>query len=340
MKTSKLLFFLLCLGNICFAQNPAKIRIVENPIAKEVRVYIDDSLFTSLLYADSLKKHILYPINAAGGTSVTRGYPISPSIGDQVDHPHQIGLWLNYGDVNGADYWNNSTKVDSTKKAYGTIKVKRIENIHSGIGKAELTVLATWYNPGAKAMLEERSKFTFRIQNNARTIERETQLKALTDILFKDNKEGMFGLRVARHLEHPSENPVKVYSDNKGTIKKVASADAVNGSYESSTGIIGEKVFGTRSEWLKLSGNINEKPLSIIIMDHPGNVNYPGFWMARGYGLFAINPLGAEVYTNGKEKLNFSLKTGESTVFRHKLVVGGQLSKSEIAQIYDSFSRN
>lgn len=340
MKTSKLLFFLLSLGNICFAQKLPYIRIVENPVAKEARVYIGDSLFTALLYADSLKKHVLYPINAAGGTSITRGYPIKPAIGDQVDHPHQIGLWLNYGDINGADYWNNSTKIDSTKKAYGTIKVSRIENIRNGDGEAELTVLATWYNPGAKAMLQERSKFTFRIENNTRTIERETHLEALSDILFKDNKEGMFALRVARQLEHPSGKRVKVYADNKGTIKEVAAPNAVNGSYESSTGITGEKVFGTRSKWLKLSGNINQKPLALVIMDHPGNVNYPGFWMARGYGLFALNPLGAEVYTNGKEKLNFSLKKGESTVFKHKLVIGGQLSKSEIEQIYDSFSRN
>ena len=32
--------------------------------------------------------------------------------------------------------------------------------------------------------------------------------------------------------------------------------------------------------------------MTIAIFDHPGNVNYPTYWHARGYGLFAANPLG------------------------------------------------
>ena len=48
--------------------------------------------------------------------------------------------------------------------------------------------------------------------------------------------------------------------------------------------------------------------VSIAIIDHPQNPNYPTFWHARGYGLFAANPLGEKIFTNGKSEKNLSLK--------------------------------
>jgi hypothetical protein len=61
--------------------------------------------------------------------------------------------------------------------------------------------------------------------------------------------------------------------------------------------------------------------ISVAIIDHPKNVNYPTFWHARGYGLFAANPLGEKVFTNGKSEKNLQLKKGESVTFRHRVVV-------------------
>ena len=252
-----------------------------------------------------------------------------------MDHPHQIGVWFNYGDVNGGDYWNHSTKVDTNAKAYGTIKFEKILSTKNGIGKADLITLSTWYNPKGKAMLEETSTYRFSVHNNNRIIDRTTKLKALQDVLFKDSKEGLFAIRVARELEHPSVKPQKIYT--KDGTKSVLSNEKIIGNYESSSGIIGEQVFGTRSNWLKLSGKINDKPVSVAIIDHPSNVGYPGFWMARGYGLFAINPLGAEIYTNGKEKLNYSLAKDQTVTFKHRLVIGTFLENVELDQLFNSF---
>lgn len=160
-------------------------------------------------------------------------------------------------------------------------------------------------------------------------------MKALQDVLFKDSKEGLFAIRVARELEHPLVKPQKIYT--KEGIRSVLDNEKVTGKYESSSGIIGEDVFGTRSNWLKLSGQINNKSVSVAIIDNPSNIGYPGFWMARGYGLFAINPLGAEVYTNGKEKLNFSLKQDDTVVFKHRLVIGTSLDHNALEQLFNSF---
>jgi hypothetical protein len=337
MKNFLFTLLIVFITHLCFSQTLPYIKIIQNTTLKKADVFIGNELFTSLLYADSLKKAVLYPVNAPGNIAVTRGWPIAPKSGDQIDHPHQIGVWFNYGDVNGADYWNNSTKIDTNAKAYGTIKLDKIVSVKNGRGKAELVTLSTWYNPGGKAMLKEMSTYVFTVDGINRIIDRKTDLIALQNISFKDNKEGLFAIRVAREMEYPSSKAVKVYTP--AGIKSVIANEKLSGKYESSTGITGEEVFGTRSKWLKLSGNIDNKPVSVAIIDHPSNIGYPGFWMARGYGLFAINPLGAEVYTNGKERLNFSLAKGKSVVFKHRLVIANALDTLQLERLFNSFKR-
>jgi hypothetical protein len=61
--------------------------------------------------------------------------------------------------------------------------------------------------------------------------------------------------------------------------------------------------------------------VSIAIIDHPKNPNYPTFWHARGYGLFAANPLGEKIFTNGKSEKNLTLKKGESVTFKYRIVI-------------------
>ncbi|WP_207429219.1 PmoA family protein [Pedobacter sp. SYSU D00535] len=336
-KTSLLILFALLVSfNRATAQG--LFRISQDQASKKVDVLIDGKLFTSLLYADSLKKHVLYPVKTTEGATVTRGWPIEPQKGDQIDHPHQIGVWFNYGDVNGADYWNNSTKIDTNKKPYGTIKVRLVKNIKAGKGRAEFTVAASWLNPGGLPVLEETTRYIFREEQGLRLISRETLLKALQGVSLKDNKEGLFAIRVSRQLEAKSDKPVAVYLD-KNNIKKIIDPDITTGVYESSRGVKGEEVFGTRSEWLKLTGTVDAKPVAVVLMDHPSNINYPGFWMARGYGLFAINPLGAEFYTGGKERLNFSLEKGKRLSFKHQLVIGSKLDSSRINKLHQAFAK-
>ena len=57
------------------------------------------------------------------------------------------------------------------------------------------------------------------------------------------------------------------------------------------------------------------------MFDHPANVGFPAYWHARGYGLFAVNPLGRKIFSNGKDELNFSLQPGQSVTFRYRIVV-------------------
>jgi hypothetical protein len=151
----------------------------------------------------------------------------------------------------------------------------------------------------------------------------------------------MFGIRVARELELPSDKPTKLM-DAHGVVTKIEKMDnsAVKGNYRSADGVEGKKVWGTRCRWMKLASEINGEQVSITIIDNPNNVGYPTYWHARGYGLFAANPLGQAIFTKGKKTLNFSLKKGETVTFKYRMVVAGEnLSDEQINQLADEYAK-
>ena len=71
--------------------------------------------------------------------------------------------------------------------------------------------------------------------------------------------------------------------------------------------------------------------MTLAILDHPRNPGYPTYWHARGYGLFAANPLGQEALSGGKDKLNLTLEPKQSVTFRHRLLIlSGPTTPAEI----------
>ena len=87
-----------------------------------------------------------------------------------------------------------------------------------------------------------------------------------------------------------------------------------------------------------LTGKIGQEDITIAILDHPGNPGYPTYWHARGYGLFAANPLGQKVFSNGKQKLNFTLQPNNSVIFRYRiLILSGNTSRDDVESQYQRF---
>jgi len=321
-----------------------KIQLVDDKSGQKVDVLVDGKLFTSYLYTDKLpvlKKPVLYPIVSANGVTITRGFPLDPRPGERTDHPHHIGLWLNYGDVNGLDFWNNSDAIpEERKNEMGIIRNEKILGMKNDGDKAELTVAANWLNPDGSVLLKEKTVYTFTARKDARIIDRKTTLTALDKtVMFKDNKEGMLGMRMARQLELPSSKPV-VLSDSHGKKTRVAKMDnaGVTGNYLNSEGVTGGDVWGKRARWCALSGTIDSKDVTVVIMDRPGNVGYPTYWHARGYGLFAANPLGQKIFSNGEQELNFALKPHESVTFNYRIeILNGKQDKEQIEKEYQQF---
>jgi hypothetical protein len=91
---------------------------------------------------------------------------------------------------------------------------------------------------------------------------------------------------------------------------------------------------------MNLRGKIGAEDVAVAIIDHPQNISYPTYWHARGYGLFAANPLGAKIFSNGKDTRNLSLKPGESVTFRYRVVVqSGKLTDADLNQLADDFGK-
>jgi len=330
-----------------FAQKTLPVQINRNDKQKRVDVLIDGKPFTSYIYPGEsvLKKAVLYPIRTAQGTLITRGWPMDPRPGERVDHPHHVGMWLNYEDVNGYDYWNNSTAIVASLRShkFGTIRHTGIKRIGSKNNRAELVVTADWVADDGKGplTLKEETMYVFSGVGNQRIIDRITTLTAVIDTKFKDVKDGMFALRLARELEHPSNKP-DVYTDASGLETKVPKLDnsGVTGTYHSSQGVDGEAVWGKRAPWMNLSGKFGSEDVSVAILDHPANVGYPTYWHARGYGLYALNPLGQDAMSGGKEKLNYELPAGKSVTFRYRVIItSGTASDESLNSAAEAFSK-
>ena len=88
-----------------------------------------------------------------------------------------------------------------------------------------------------------------------------------------------------------------------------------------------------------LRGAVEAEPVTIAIIDNPSNPGFPTYWHARGYGLFAANPLGVKDFTNGKEQLNLTIEPGKSVSFKYRiLILSGAATPDTIEQQYKAFA--
>ncbi len=323
------------------ANEDAPVRVVPRAAEQRVDVLVGDRPFTSYVWSAPLTKPVLFPVRTSRGALVTRGFPLAPRPGERVDHPHQVGIWFTHGDVNGVDFWNNSDARSAEERAQmGTIRQLAIEEATSG-RRGTLRVGLDWLMPDGTAALHEQARYLFAGGRDRRSIDHTSVLRAADrKVLFRDNKEGLFGIRVARALEMPSQEKA-VFTDASGrpTALPALSNEGVTGIYTSSEGRSGDAVWGTRARWVALSGRLDGEDVSLLMLDHPSNPGHPSYWHARGYGLFAANPLGARVFSNGKEALDLTLEPGASVRFRHRLLVlSGRIASEQAERAWREFA--
>lgn len=341
MRRSLIVLLYLCVAETLHAQG---FSFRENPGDHRIEVLYNKKLITTYWYSDSIEKPVLYPIYTLDGIVVTRGFPVHPRPGERADHPHHVGLWLTYESVNGFDFWNNSSAIAASQKDhYGSIRHQKIVSMHSSGEQAELITTSHWVDPAGKILLRETTTFIFRHDANGLIIDRVSSLTAeVPEVIFKDKKDGFLGLRVARELEMPSQQKDR-FVEQDGTISSDTRIDntGVTGMYVDRQGIRGDDVWGKRSEWAYLQGRKDGNDITIAIIDHPDNIGYPTYWHARGYGLFAANPLGQEVFSGGKETLNFKLLHQKSVKFAYRIVIhsGQPLQKEALDKLKEEFAR-
>src|SRR6202035_3147283 len=171
----------LGLGSTGFANAAEKgVQVIANEAHQRVDITIDGKAFTSYIWPTSLKKPVLYPLITDEGITVTRGYPLEPRPGERVDHPHHAGMWFNYGNVNGFDFWNNSDAIKpADKPKMGSVHHEKIVSTKSGANSGELVVTSVWTTGTGKDILKQTTKYVFSQHNGQRTIDQTITLTAL-----------------------------------------------------------------------------------------------------------------------------------------------------------------
>jgi hypothetical protein len=333
----------LLLMTFCVTVYSQNVKLVVDNSKQKVDILIGGKLFTSYCYPSNLEKPFLYPLIAPNGSVVTRGYPLEPRKGERVDHPHQVGLWFNHGNVNNLDFWNNSSAIPADQKSsYGHIAVQKILKAESG-ETGILEVASDWDDNKGNTILTEKTRYLFSGDKTTRTIDHISVLTAATDeVTISDNKEGLFAIRVDRAFEMPSTESL-IFTDDRGNPTTVKATDntGVTGMYVSSNGKNGDAVWGTRNDWVMLTGTKDGTVISMAIFDNPGNPGYPAYAHARGYGLFSLNNLGQNSYDPKQEKKNYKLKKGESITLSHRFYIqsGSALSPAGAGKIFKEFSK-
>ena len=208
-------------------QTPVKIEFVDLSAEKKIDILADGKLFTSFCWYDNVYKPILYPVKTSAGTEITRGFPLNPKSGESTDHRHQVGIWLTYGNVNGLDFWGNGSEGKWGIRS-GEIKHLNIEKMVVGSGEGSFITNESWIDSVGNELLAEKSEYHFIASGHVRIIDRITTLTATKDtVKFKDTKEGMFGIRVARQLQLSSQEDLVLKETNGGitTVKALANDD-------------------------------------------------------------------------------------------------------------------
>jgi hypothetical protein len=312
------------LQGMALAANGTKgVQVVADEAHQRVDITIDGTPFTSYVWPSTLKKPVLFPLITSDGIDVVRGFPLAPRPGERVDHPHHAGIWFNYGNVNGFDFWNNSDAIKpADREKMGTIHQQKIVSTKSGRDSGELIVDSIWTTGKGQDILQQKTRYIFSRKKDERIIDQVTTLHALDRVVFNDDKEGLLGIRVARWLESADEKG-GIFTDANGRPTEVTASNApgATGVYLTSEGKQGDQAWGTRGRWCALTGNTEGHTITIAIFDHPGNPNYPTYWHARGYGLFAANPLGQHIFDSKAPPLNYTVEKNQNVTFTYRILL-------------------
>ncbi len=306
---------LLCLAAGCQSYQSASssrgVSITESD--KALLVTVNGEPFTQYHFKD-VTRPFLYPVLGPGGAAMTRDWPMNDGPNDEKDHPHHKSLWYAHGEINGVDFWSESTNAGKTIHD-GFIEVKSGQN--AGVIKSRQKLVA---KDGKVIATDVR---TIRIYNTKphRMLDYEVTIYASEgDLMLGDTKEGSMAIRVA-----PTMNL-------KG---KVGQGHIVN-----SEGVRDADTWGKRAKWCDYYGPVNGKTVGVAIFDYPTNPRYPTWWHVRDYGLFAANPFGQHDFEKKAKGVGeLKVKAGENVTFRYRFYFHeGTAEEAAIAARYDEYA--
>lgn len=332
MKSTMLLTILIL--SIITGVAVAEASVEFTPYPGAVKVKIDGKPFTQYLFEIDpakpmaaegvlLTKPVLYPLTTPSGIVVTRGWPFEKIEGEKRDHPHHIGLYFTYDEINGNNFWNNS------KNPLPAIEHLRTELATDTAGHPALETHSQWTGKGDVPLLAEKRMTSFSTGTDEYIIDIDIELTALAEkVAFGDTKEGVFAIRLAQWLTESTDSRYQ-----RGT-----------GSYLNCHGDEKESgVWGKRAKWVRIQGQKDGKTVGIAILNHPSSTNYPTYWHARGYGAFSANPLGQYAFQRSHrvedpKPFGLTLERGQTAGFKFRVVIyDGPRTKEQLDEAFEEY---
>jgi hypothetical protein len=292
------------------------------------------ALVGSYHIAPTVAKPYMWPLNAPGGLTVTRAWPMEKSTPDDksTDHVHQKSLWFCHGDVipegfalktkvknvEGVDFW-------AEEKGHGKIVCTDVGSVQQKGDHGQVTTKNEWRTAEDEKIMDETRTIHLYCLGKVYLLVFDIDLSAsVCPITFGDTKEGAFGVRVRGSV-----------TEEKGS-GKLTNAD----------GKVGEKgkegVWGQVSDWCDYSGPVEGKTAGVAIFTDPANP-LKSSWHSRGYGLMAANPFGRDKSgfpaVKGKTDL-VKLAKGEHLKLRFGVLLhDGDVKEADVADYYKKFAK-
>ena len=226
-------------------------------------------------------------LHAPGSVRVSRHHPQREGL-DPMDHPvFHPGLWLAFGDLNGADSWRNKTPVEH---------VEFVE-VPTAVGKQGNFTVRNRYLDGDKVICEEICQYTFLIRPAGTLILWDSTFQSKqADFWFGDQEEMGLGVRVV--------TPIMVKPLKRDAHLQCAGRLLDDQGRRNEPGI-----WGKRALWCDYSGPLEGQFAGVTIMPDPDNFR-PCWWHARNYGFMAANPFGRAAFKAGPAS-KVTVKKGE-----------------------------
>lgn len=281
-----------------------------------IGIEIDNTPFTDFYIGAAYPKPYLWPLKTASGLVVTRNFPMKIVPGESHDHPHHRGLFINYEEINGVNFWENENSYTTENR--GRIVIRKIEALKNGKKSGTVKTLFEWHDPGGANMMDENRTMTFYSEADRRTIDFDITFTAKIDLHWADTKEGFFAIRLADSMNEQH-----------------------GGKMVNSEGAAGEKnVWGKQAKWVDYSGEVDGQPAGIAILANPENPRFPPRWHSRAYGLFAVNPWGLKQFIEDKNAKGGGLLmgAGQTMRIRYRVIIhSSNISPLNLPDLYNEY---
>ena len=281
----------------------------------KVTVKLDGVLLTEYYYKD-VPRPYFYPVVGPTGEPVNRHWPMAMGEGEQTDHVHHRSLWFTHGDVNGIDFWSESSK----KMTLGQIVHQKFLKVESGDDVGVIATQNDWISEG-KVICRDTRKHTFRRGPHGPMIDFEVVVHASEgDVTFRDTKEGSMAVRLAPTMR--------------------LRGDVGQGHIINSEGVKDKDTWGKKAAWVDYVGPVKGETVGVAIFDHPDNARHPTWWHVRDYGLFAANPFGVHYFEKKEANAgDMKIAKGQEQAFRYRLYIHRYDTKqAEVAKMFKEYA--